>query len=215
METIKGYIEHIIYRNEANGYTVLSLIMEGEEITCVGMFRGVDEGESLEVHGNFTEHALYGRQFKAEAFYVTQPENLLGIERYLGSGAIKGIGATLASRIVRKFGAETFRIMEQEPERLAEIKGISERIAREIGMQMEEKKDLRDAMVFLQKLGISGTLAAKVYETYGMSLYSVLRENPYKLAEDISGVGFKKSDEIAARAGIRIDSEYRIRSGTY
>lgn len=213
METIKGYIEHIIYRNETNGYTVLSLMTDGEELTCVGMFRGVDEGESLEIQGSFTEHALYGRQFKAEAFHVTQPEDIVSIERYLGSGAIKGVGAALASRIVKKFGTDTFRIMEQEPERLAEIRGISERIAREIGMQMEEKKDLRDAMVFLQKLGISGTLAAKVYETYGMGLYGVLRENPYKLAEDINGVGFKKADEIAARAGIRVDSEYRIRSG--
>ena len=215
METIKGYIEHIIYRNEANGYTVLSLMTDGEEVTCVGMFGGVDEGESLEIQGSFTEHALYGRQFKAVAFHVTQPEDLVGIERYLGSGAIKGVGAALASRIVKRFGADTFRIMEQEPERLAEIKGISERIAREIGMQMEEKKDLRDAMVFLQKLGISGMLAAKIYETYGMGLYGVLRENPYKLAEDISGVGFKRADEIAARAGIRVDSEYRIRSGLF
>lgn len=215
METIKGYIEHIIYRNEANGYTVLSLMADGEEVTCVGMFRGADEGESLEIQGSFTEHALYGRQFKAVAFHVTQPEDLVGIERYLGSGAIKGVGAALASRIVKRFGADTFRIMEQEPERLAEIKGISERIAREIGMQMEEKKDLRDAMVFLQKLGISGMLAAKIYETYGMGLYGVLRENPYKLAEDISGVGFKRADEIAARAGIRVDSEYRIRSGLF
>lgn len=213
LETIKGYVEHIIYRNEANGYTVLSLMADGEEITCVGMFRGADEGESLEIQGSFTEHALYGRQFKAEAFHVTQPEDIVSVERYLSSGAIKGVGAALASRIVKKFGTDTFRIMEQEPERLAEIKGISERIAREIGMQMEEKKDLRDAMVFLQKLGISGTLAAKVYETYGMGLYGVLRENPYKLAEDINGVGFKKADEIAARAGIRVDSEYRIRSG--
>lgn len=215
METIKGYIEHIIYRNEANGYTVLSLMADGEEVTCVGMFHGADEGESLEVQGSFTKHALYGRQFKAEAFRVTQPEDLVSIERYLGSGAIKGVGAALASRIVKKFGTDTFRIMEEEPERLVEIKGISERIAREIGLQMEEKKDLRDAMVFLQKLGISGTLAAKVYEAYGMGLYGVLRENPYKLAEDINGVGFKKADEIAVRAGIRVDSEYRIRSGLF
>lgn len=173
LETIKGYIEHIIYRNEANGYTVLSLMTDGEEVTCVGMFRGADEGESLEVYGDFTEHALYGRQFKAESFRMAQPEDVVSIERYLGSGAIRGVGAALASRIVKKFGADTFRIMEQEPERLAEIKGISERIAREIGMQMEEKRDLRDAMVFLQKLGISGALAAKVYETYGLSLIHI------------------------------------------
>ncbi len=215
METIKGYVEHIIYQNETNGYTVLAFVSEGEKITCVGMFRGVDEGESLEMQGSFTEHALYGRQFKAEAFRSVQPEDIVGIERYLGSGAIKGVGAALASRIVKKFGTDTFRIMEQEPERLAEIKGISERIAREIGVQMEEKKDLRDAMIFLLRHGISGTLAAKVYETYGMGLYGVLRENPYKLAEDINGIGFKRADEIAARNGIRVDSEYRLRSGLF
>ncbi len=213
METVKGFVEHIIYRNESNGYTVLELMTEGEEITCVGMFRGVDEGENLEVRGSYTEHALYGRQFKADAFRVTQPEDLVSMERYLGSGAVKGVGVALASRIVKMFGADTFRIMEEEPERLAEVKGISERIAREIGMQMEEKKELRDAMLFLQKYGISGALAAKIYDTYGMGLYSVLQENPYRLAEDISGVGFKKADEIAARTGIRVDSEYRIRSG--
>ena len=213
METIKGYVEHIIYQNESNGYTVLVLETESEELTCVGMFRGVDEGESIEVQGTYTEHAVYGRQFKADSFRVTQPEDAVSIERYLRSGAVKGIGAALASRIVKKFGADTFRIMEEEPERLAEVRGISERIAREIGMQMEEKRDLRDAMLFLQKYGISGTLAAKIHETYGMGLYGVLRENPYKLAEDISGVGFKRADEIAAKIGIRVDSEFRIRSG--
>lgn len=213
METIKGYVEHIIYRNEANGYTVLSLTIPGEEMTCVGMFRGVEEGESLEVQGSYTEHALYGRQFKAFSFRVTQPEDLVSIERYLRSGTIKGIGPTIASRIVKKFGTDTLRIMEEEPERLAEVRGISERIAREIGRQAEEKKDLRDAMLFLQKYGISGTLAAKIYDVYGMGLYGVLRENPYQLAEDINGVGFKRADEIATRAGIRVDSEYRVRSG--
>lgn len=215
METIKGYVEHIIYQNEANGYTVLVLAAEGEETTCVGMFRGVGEGESLEVQGNFTEHALYGRQFKAVSFHVTRPEDFFSIERYLRSGAVKGIGPTIASRIVKKFGADTFRIMEEEPERLVEIRGISERIAREIGAQMEKKKDLRDAMLFLQDYGISGTLAGKIYDAYGVGLYGILRENPYKLAEDISGVGFKRADEIAAKLGIRVDSEYRIRSGLF
>lgn len=215
METIKGYVEHIIYQNEANGYTVLVLAAEGEETTCVGTFRGVDEGESLEIQGGFTEHTLYGRQFKAVSFRVTKPEDIVSIERYLRSGAVKGIGPALASRIVKKFGEDTFRIMEQEPERLSEVRGISERIACEIGMQMEEKKDLRDAMLFLQKYGISGTLAGKIFDTYGMGLYGVLRENPYKLAEDISGVGFKRADEIAAKIGIHVDSEYRIRSGLF
>ena len=123
----------------------------------------------------------------------------MSMERYLASGAIKGIGAALAARIVKKFGNDTFRIMEQEPERLSEIKGISERKAREIAVQMEEKKDLRDAMVFLQQYGISNTLAVKIYDTYGLGLYGVMRENPYRLAEDSSGVGFKIADEIAEK----------------
>ncbi len=215
LETIKGYVEHIIYQNERNGYTVLVLAAEGEETTCVGMFRGVDEGESLEVQGDFTEHALYGMQFKATSFRVTKPGDIVSIERYLRSGAVKGIGPALASRIVKKFGADTLRIMEQEPERLSEVRGISERIAREIGMQTEEKKDLRDAMLFLQNYGISGALAGKIFDTYGMGLYGVLRENPYKLAEDINGIGFKRADEIAAKIGIQVDSEYRIRSGLF
>jgi exodeoxyribonuclease V alpha subunit len=215
LETIKGYVEHIIYQNETNGYTVLVLTAESEEITCVGMLRGVDEGESLEVRGDFTEHALYGRQFRAEAFRVTPPEDVIGMERYLGSGAIRGVGAALAARIIKMFGKDTFRIMEEEPERLAEVKGISERMAREIGVQAEEKRELRDAVLFLQKYGISGTFAARIHETYGMGLYGILRENPYKLAEDISGIGFKKADEIAAKAGIRIDSEYRMQSGLF
>jgi len=213
LETIKGYIDHIIYQNQENGYTVLELAADGEEITCVGIFRGADPGETVEIQGSYTEHALYGRQFKAESFQVKAPEDIVGIERYLASGAIKGIGAALAARIIKKFGADTFRIMEQEPERLTEVKGISERIAREIGIQVEEKKELRDAMLFLQKYGISGTLALKIYQTYGMELYGILRENPYRLAEDISGVGFKRADEIASKIGIHVDSEYRICSG--
>ncbi len=213
METVKGYIDHIIYQNEENGYTVLVLNVDGEELTCVGTFKNVGPGETLAVQGTYTSHAVYGRQFKARSYEVSEPEDIVSMERYLGSGAIKGIGAALAARIVKKFGTDTFRIMEQEPERLAEVKGISERIAREIGMQAEEKKDLRDAMIFLQKYGISGMLAIRIYNTYGAQLYGILRENPYKLAEDMSGVGFKTADEIAEKVGIHIDSDFRIRSG--
>ena len=137
----------------------------------------------------------------------------MAMERYLGSGAIKGIGAALAARIVRRFGADTLRIVEEEPERLAEIKGISEKKAREIAAQMKEKADMRKAMMFLQKYGISLNLGAKIYQKYGDSVYSVLQENPYRLADDISGVGFKIADEIAGRIGIHTDSDYRIKSG--
>ncbi len=213
MDTIKGYIDHIIYQNPENGYKVLALVADGEELTCVGIFRGADPGETVEIQGGFTEHALYGRQFKADSFKVTVPDDIISIERYLASGAIKGIGKALAARIIKKFGADTLRIMEEEPERLSEIKGISERIAREIGMQMEEKRELRDAMLFLQRYGISGALALKIYQAYGMGLYGILQENPYKLAEDIDGIGFKRADDIALKTGIHVDSEYRIRSG--
>ena len=213
MEIIKGYVDHIIYRRPDNGYTVMVVVTEGEERTCVGTMSDVEPGENLKLQGEYTDHAIYGRQFKVSSYEVVPPDDVLSIERYLGSGAIKGIGAALAARIVKKFGEDTFRVMEEEPERLAEIKGISERKAREIAIQMEEKKDLRDAMVFLQQYGISNTLAVKIYNTYGLGLYNVMRENPYKLAEDISGIGFKIADEIAGKIGIQTDSDYRIRSG--
>ena len=213
METISGYVDHIIFQNNENGYTVLNLVSESEEITCVGMCRGLSQGENITAQGEYTEHPVYGRQFQLSSFQVTAPKDSVSMERYLGSGAVKGVGPALAARIVKKFGDDTFRIIEEEPERLAEVKGISEGKAREIAVQMEEKKDLRDAMVYLQQYGISNALAVKIYDTYRLELYSVLKENPYRLAEDISGVGFKMADELAAKIGIHTDSDYRIRSG--
>ena len=213
MEQVKGYVEHIIYRNDDNGYTVMNLMNGEEEIVCVGNFRTIDLGETLEVSGNYTEHPMYGIQLKAESYRVVEPDDEAGMERYLASGAIKGIGAALASRIIKKFGKDTFRIIEEEPERLAEIKGISEKKAREIAVRMEEKKDMRSAMVFLQKYGISDAMAVRIYNTYGEGIYGVMRENPYRLAEDVGGIGFRAADEIARKAGIHMDSDYRIRSG--
>lgn len=213
MDKLKGFVEHIIYKNPENGYGVITLKAEDMEITCTGIFANLDEGESIAAEGAYVEHALYGTQFKVERFDVVAPEDKIAVERYLGSGAIKGVGAALAARIVRRFGDETFRIIEEEPHRLAEIKGISERKAREIAEQVEEKKDVREAMLFLQKYGISNALAIKIYKQYGMGLYKVMQENPYKLAEDVAGIGFRIADEIASRIGIHTDSDYRIRSG--
>ncbi len=213
METLNGYVEHIIFQNKENGYTVLNLVAEGEEITCVGMCKGLTQGENICAQGETVEHPLYGSQFKISSYRTVAPKDSASMERYLASGAIKGIGASLAARIVKKFGDDTFRIIEEEPERLAEVKGISDRKAREIAVQMEEKKDLREALVYLQQFGISNTLAVKIYDTYGMSMYGILKENPYRLAEDITGIGFKIADEIAARIGIHTDSDYRIQSG--
>ena len=213
MKTIRGYVGHIIFRNAENGYTVLELVCQEEEITCVGIFSDIVEGENIEAQGEYTEHPSYGRQFKVHSFEEKEPEDELAIERYLGSGAIKGIGVALAARIVRRFKKDTFRIIEEEPERLAEIKGISERKAMEIAHQINEKRDLRQAMIFLQKYGININLAVKIYNQYGQRIYSILTENPYQMAEDIDGVGFKTADEIASRIGIRTDSDFRIRSG--
>lgn len=213
METLSGYVEHIVFQNGENGYTVLNLVSGEDEITCVGIFHGVSEGECLELSGEYTTHPSYGRQFKAASFQVKPPEDMVSVERYLASGAIKGIGAALAARIVRKFREDTIRIIEEEPERLAEVKGISQRKAMEIAEQAEGKRELRQAMIFLQQYGISQTLAAKIYKAYGRELYGILKENPYRLADDIQGVGFRIADEIASRIGIHTDSDFRIRSG--
>lgn len=213
MEKLAGYVEHIIYRNADNGYTVLNLVNGEDEITCVGIFSAIAEGENIEATGDYTEHPTYGVQFKVESFEEKAPEDKEAIERYLGSGAIKGIGLALAARIVRRFQEDTFRIIEEEPERLAEIKGISERKAMEIASQVNEKRDLRQAMIFLQQYGIKMNLAVKVYQAYGQDVYGIIKENPYRLADDIEGVGFRTADEIAARVGIRMDSDFRIRSG--
>ena len=204
---------HIVYQNPENGYTVLDFICGEDEITCVGYFHGVGEGESLSMTGEYATHPSYGRQFKMDSFQARPPEDIVSMERYLGSGAIKGVGAALAARIIRKFGENTFRIIEEEPKRLAEVKGISERKAKEIADQVVGKQEMRQAMIFLQQYGISQSLGAKIYKAYGQRLYAVLRENPYRLAEDIQGVGFRMSDEIASKIGIRADSDFRIRSG--
>lgn len=212
-EQYEGYVEKIVYRNAENGYTVLSLLQEEEELTCVGTFPVISEGEYIEVTGSITEHAIYGEQIKVESYQVKEPEDALSMERYLGSGAIKGIGPALAARITKKFKKDTFRIIEEEPERLAEVKGISEKKAREIALQFEEKREMRNAMMFLQQYGISNNMSVKIYQKYGMQLYEVLRENPYRLAEDISGIGFKLADEIAVKAGISPDSDFRVKAG--
>ena len=217
MATITGIIERIKYRNEENGYTVLSVSdnADGNEVVMVGTFAYVSEGDMIEASGRLTEHPVYGEQLQVESYEMKAPQDIATVERYLGSGAIKGVGAALASRIVRHFKADTLRIMEEEPERLSEIKGISERMAMAIGEQMEEKRGMRQAVMFLQEYGISVNLAVKIYQKYGPTLYGIIRENPYRLADDIQGVGFKMADEIAKQVGILTDSEYRMKAGIF
>jgi exodeoxyribonuclease V alpha subunit len=215
MEKIKGYIEHFIYKNTENGYGVLNLVVSDDEIVCTGVFRDVDVGDTIEAEGEYVSHPVYGDQFKVSSYEISVPDDAASMQRYLGSGAIRGIGEALAKRIVSKFGDDTFRIIEEEPERLSEIKGISEKKAMDIALQMAEKREMRNAMIFLQQFGISDNLAVKIYNTYGERIYKVIKENPYQLSDDIAGVGFKTADEIAGKVGIQIDSDYRIKSGIY
>ncbi|MDE6313713.1 MAG: ATP-dependent RecD-like DNA helicase [Lachnospiraceae bacterium] len=215
MENIEGYVENIVFRNGENGYTVMTAVCMEMKITCVGTLNFVEEGQLLSMEGQYINHPMYGKQFQIENYQMKEPKDTIAIERYLASGAVKGIGAALAARIVRRFQEDTFRIIEEEPERLKEIKGISQRMARDIAQQMEEKKDLRQAMLFLQQYGISTTLSVRIYEKYGTEIYRILKENPYKLADDINGIGFKIADEIAAKVGINTDSDFRIKSGLF
>ena len=213
MEVINGYIDHIVYRNPENGYTVLILVSEAEEITCVGTFRYADEGENIEVKGEFVSHPVYGQQLKVDEYEIKPPTDAHAAERYLASGTIKGIGPAMAKKIVKEFGDDTFKVLEEQPELLAVIKGISEKKARDIAIQVTEKSDFRRVMVFLQNYGIGVNLANKIYAKYGLETYKIINENPYILAEEINGVGFKTADEIASKVGIHTDSDYRIRSG--
>lgn len=215
MAVVSGYVDHIIYRNEDNGYTVLELVGDGGKYTLVGTMPMISEGEPLEAEGEFSTHAVYGEQLNVTRYEITAPEDVVSIERYLGSGAVKGIGPALAARIVKKFKKDTLRIIDEEPERLAEVRGISENGARQIAAQVAEKRDLRQAMIYLQQFGISLSLAVKIYDTYGPEIYTLLQNNPYRIADDIPGVGFRIADEIAQKIGIHTDSDYRIRSGIY
>lgn len=214
MEAWEGYVEKIVYRGE-NGYTVLTLSSEEDDLYCVGTFPHVEEGEFLHIEGEMVFNPKYGEQIKMMSYQSVEPKDGQAMERYLASGAIKGVGAALAARIVKKFKEDTFRIIEEEPERLVEIKGISERIAGEIYRQFEEKREMRHAMIFLQKYGISNQLAVKIYQYYGERMYQVMRENPYRLAEDIDGVGFKIADEIALQGGMAPDDDYRVKAALY
>ncbi len=212
-EYIEGFVENIIYRNEDNGYTVFNVVYKGEEITCVGVFSYINAGEFITANGGFVKHPSYDMQFSIKSYEFKAPDDTKSVRRYLASGAIKGIGEKMAERIVKEFGDDTFRIMEEEPERLAEIKGISLTKAMDIAAQLVDKRDMRKAMMFLQDYGISMGIAGKIYSRYGQEIYTIIKQNPYRLADDIDGIGFKTADEIAAKAGIKVDSDFRIRSG--
>lgn len=212
-QQLSGIVDHVIYRNPDNSYTVLILnASDGADYTCVGSLPELDAGESVTFEGEITDNPKYGTQFSVSSFTINPIDDEVSIYRYLSSGAVKGIGAGLARRIVDRFGEDTFRIIEEEPERLAEIKGISLRKAISISEAFELKSGSRQAMSFLSGYGISPGMGQKIYDKYKERVYDIIRANPYKLIEDIEGIGFITADRIAAEAGIARDSEYRIRS---
>lgn len=228
---IKGYVEKIIYTNSDNGHTILDVSLTSDEIkrlqaecpdyaddideemVCVGTLHLINACEYVVFNGDFTVHQTYGLQFKVTSYEESRPEDMDSIERYLGSGVIKGVGPALAARIVRHFKMDTFRVIEENPEELSQVKGISNRMAMEIADQVAEKKGMRNAMLFLGKLGIGMNLAVKIYKEYGEKVYEIIENNPYKLADDMEGVGFKIADEIARNSGMELDSPFRIKSG--
>ena len=212
-ETIIGFVEKVVYRNTENGYTVVNISVEGDDVVCTGYFSDITEGDQIIAEGSFVEHKQYGIQFTVTSYEIKEPETSVAMEKYLGSGIIKGVGPALSAKIVKKFGDETFNIIEREPERLAEIKGITEKKAIEIGSQFEEKKEFRNAMIFLNQYGVSNALAMKIYKEYGIKVMKIVRENPYRLADDIAGVGFKTADEIALRMGFSPESSMRMKAG--
>ena len=213
MEVIKGYVDHFLYYNESNTYGVLELDTEDDDVICTGRFPGLTEGETIEVSGEWVDHPTYGVQLKVLNYEIIEPTDILDMERYLASGAIKGIGPSTAKKIIKHFGEDTFRIIEEEPERLSEIKGITERKAISIATQMSERHELRNVVMFMQKYGISNSMAIKLYDEYGSQIKSIILNNPYKLAREVNGIGFKRADEIAAKTGVKLDSEFRIQCG--
>ncbi len=213
MVEITGYVENIIFRNPDNGYTVLDYVTDDMLITATGIFPTIGEGENLLLRGDYVDHPVYGKQFKATSYEAVAPTDEASMERYLGSGAIRGIGPKLAARIIKTFGADTFRIIEEEPERLEEVKGISLGKAMEISDQIVGAKDIRNAMIFLDKYGLHGNTAIKIYNRFGNDVYNVIQSNPYRIADEVSGIGFKTADEIAGQVGIKVDSEFRIKGG--
>lgn len=210
--TREGYIEKIIYKNDENGYAVFQVEGDDGDEIFVGTLFGIGEGLYIIAEGDYVNHPQYSVQFKFTSCEIHMPEEEIGIERYLGSGIIKGIGEVLAKKIVKKFKSDTLRIIEEEPERLAEISGISEKKARSIAVSYAEKREFQEVVIFLSEYGISVNLAIKIFNEYGNDVYEIIKGNPYKLAEDITGVGFKIADNIARKMGISADSEFRIQS---
>jgi exodeoxyribonuclease V alpha subunit len=215
LQELEGTLERITFQNEENGYTIARLIAPGQprEITVVGTLTGVNVGEGLRLQGFWTNHPQYGRQFEVHTFSVHYPATVEGIRKYLGSGLVRGVGPVTASRIVDAFGPDTLEIIENEPHRLKEVSGIGEKRVGVITQAWDEQKQVKEIMLFLQSHGVSTTLAVKIFKQYGDQSIPTVRSDPYRLAKDIYGIGFKTADKIAMQLGMPVDSPSRINAG--
>ncbi len=213
METLRGVVERLTFQNPENGYTVAKVSGPRGLVTVVGPMAGVHVGASIEMEGVWTHHPRFGRQFKVENYRMVLPATAAGVEKYLGSGLIKGIGPVLAKRIVRHFGADALRIIDEEPHRLKEVLGVGKKRVAMIREAWEEQRQIKEVMVFLQSHGVSTSLAVKIYKQYGDAAIGVLQTNPYQLQRDIYGIGFKTADKIARALGIPHDSLERVTAG--
>lgn len=211
--TIRGYVSDIRFRNEDNGYTVFHFEAEEYETMCVGKMMFIDIGAYMELTGTETLHPMYGEQFEVKSYRMMEPEDLKAVERYLGSGAIRGIGPVLAKRIIDAFGEDTVSVMESDPVRLASVRGISKKSAVSMVDCFIEKSEQRAYIIFMQKFGLSISVANRLYKIYGTDARTLIQENPYRIIRDVPGIGFKTADRIAEMAGIALDSEFRIRAG--
>src|SRR6185295_3140478 len=215
VESLQGAIERIVFHNPENGWTVLRLSVSGERepTTVVGSLAGIRAGETLRLEGKFLNDPKFGRQFRAHSFQTVAPSTLTGIERYLASGMIRGVGGEMAKRIVEVFGLETLDVIERSPERLTEVSGIGRKRSADIRKAWDEQRGIRELMVFLQSHGVQTGHAVKIYKRYGSDALAVVREDPFRLATDVFGIGFKTADRIAFALGLPADAPRRLEAG--
>ncbi|MDX6355090.1 MAG: exodeoxyribonuclease alpha subunit, partial [Streptomyces sp.] len=216
LSVLEGVLERVTYANEDNGYTVARVDTgrgSGDLLTVVGALLGAQPGESLRMHGRWGSHPQYGKQFTVENYTTVLPATIQGIRRYLGSGLIKGIGPRIAERIVEHFGTDTLDVIETEPKRLVEVPGLGPKRTKLIAAAWEEQKAIKEVMVFLQGVGVSTSIAVRIYKTYGDSSISVVKNQPYRLAADVWGIGFLTADRLAQAVGIPHDSPERVKAG--
>ncbi|MGX8721243.1 MAG: helix-hairpin-helix domain-containing protein, partial [Eubacteriales bacterium] len=215
MDRLRCVVERVTYQNETNGYSVIKCRAKGyaDLITVVGSMPEVHVGSVLTLSGEWTVNPKFGRQFTVSGFEETLPATVYGIEKYLGSGLVKGIGPKFAARIVRAFGAETLNVIEEDPDALLRVPGIGKLRVERIKKSWDEQKEIKNIMLFLQGHDVSTTHATKIYKTYGSDSIRVVKENPYRLADDIWGIGFRTADTIAEKLGVEKETAVRLRSG--